>query len=150
MCCSGLHRVANHAFLGGFLCSGLQCVAPYCAPGGVRVVSGGSGWSLAATAILGALELRASYSNVTDAQRSAPRHRAHLPDPKRVASRSASRAPEESIPATCNRSMAVERTWETSALVSRSLLLRSTDVASPAAPSAKFRVSSGELWECSR
>src|SRR5215217_2970115 len=23
----------------GFLCSGLQCVAPYCAPGGIRVVS---------------------------------------------------------------------------------------------------------------
>jgi hypothetical protein len=26
-------------YLGGFLCSWLRCVAPYCAPGGVRVVS---------------------------------------------------------------------------------------------------------------
>ena len=35
----GLPRVANPAYLSCFLFSGLQCVAPYCAPGGVRVVS---------------------------------------------------------------------------------------------------------------
>jgi hypothetical protein len=34
-----LQRVANAAYLGGFLCSGLQSVAPYYAPGGIRVVS---------------------------------------------------------------------------------------------------------------
>jgi hypothetical protein len=34
-----LHKVANSAYLGGFLFSGLLCVAPYCVPGGVRVVS---------------------------------------------------------------------------------------------------------------
>jgi hypothetical protein len=39
MCCRGLHRNANPAYLRGFLCSGLPCVAPYCVPGGVRVVS---------------------------------------------------------------------------------------------------------------
>jgi hypothetical protein len=37
--CRGLHRVANPTFLGGFLCSVLQVVAPFCAPGGIRVVS---------------------------------------------------------------------------------------------------------------
>jgi len=56
----------------------------------------------------------------------------HSPEPKRVASRSASSASEESIPATRNRSMAVERTWETSALVSRSLRNRGM----PASPHA--------------
>jgi hypothetical protein len=35
----GLRRVANAAYLEGFLFSGLLHVAPYCAPGGVRVVS---------------------------------------------------------------------------------------------------------------
>src|ERR671917_972622 len=40
MCCGGLLGVANPAFLGWFLCSGLLSVAPYCAPGGIRVVSG--------------------------------------------------------------------------------------------------------------
>ena len=39
MRCRGLHGVANTAYLGGFLCSGLPRVAQYCAPGGVRVVS---------------------------------------------------------------------------------------------------------------
>jgi hypothetical protein len=39
MRCSWLHRFANPAYLGGFLCSGLLRVAPYCARGGVRVVS---------------------------------------------------------------------------------------------------------------
>src|SRR5215213_9481961 len=39
MCCRGVHRIANPAFLRSFLCSGLQCVAQCCAPGGVRVVS---------------------------------------------------------------------------------------------------------------
>ena len=35
-----MHRIANAAFLSGFLCSGLPSVAPYCVPGGIRVVSG--------------------------------------------------------------------------------------------------------------
>src|ERR687885_1789879 len=34
-----LQGVANPAYLKGFLCTGLPRVAPYCAPGGVRVVS---------------------------------------------------------------------------------------------------------------
>src|SRR5215212_1750893 len=29
----------NAAYLGGFLCPGLPCVAVYCAPGGIKVVS---------------------------------------------------------------------------------------------------------------
>jgi hypothetical protein len=41
-----LQELANAAFLKGFLCSGLPCVAPYCAPGGIRMVSGGDGLSL--------------------------------------------------------------------------------------------------------
>src|SRR5829696_7237376 len=36
-----LQRLANPAFLEGFLCPALHRVAPYCAPGGIRVVSGG-------------------------------------------------------------------------------------------------------------
>ena len=86
-------------------------------------VNRGGGLYLAATVIPEALELRASYSNVTDAQPSDPGIGRHSPEAKRVASRSASSASEESMPATCSKSMAVERTWETSALVSRSLLL---------------------------
>jgi hypothetical protein len=39
MRCRGLHRLANPAYLSLFLFSGLPCVAPYCVPGGVRVVS---------------------------------------------------------------------------------------------------------------
>jgi hypothetical protein len=39
MRCKGLHRVAEPAYLGGFLCCGLLRVAPYCVPGGIRVVS---------------------------------------------------------------------------------------------------------------
>jgi uncharacterized membrane protein YedE/YeeE len=39
MCCRGLQKLANPAFLGGFLFSGLLSVAPYCVPGGIRVVS---------------------------------------------------------------------------------------------------------------
>src|ERR671913_2321876 len=39
MCCRGLHRIANPAYLSRFLFCGLLCVAPYCVPGGVRVVS---------------------------------------------------------------------------------------------------------------
>ena len=34
-----LQGFANPAYLSGFLCSGLQSVAPYCVPGGVRVVA---------------------------------------------------------------------------------------------------------------
>jgi hypothetical protein len=39
MRCRGLLGVANPAFLEGFPFSALPCVAPYCAPGGIRVVS---------------------------------------------------------------------------------------------------------------
>ena len=39
ICCWGLHGVANPAFLGAFLRSGLLRVAPYCVPGGARGVS---------------------------------------------------------------------------------------------------------------
>ena len=38
--CRGVQRVANPAYLSGFLFSGLLRVAPYCVPGGIRVVSG--------------------------------------------------------------------------------------------------------------
>jgi hypothetical protein len=34
-----VHRLANPAYLKGFLFSGLLRVAPYCVPGGIRVVS---------------------------------------------------------------------------------------------------------------
>jgi hypothetical protein len=47
MRCRGLHEVANPASLGGFLCSGLLSVAPYCAPGGIRVVSENRGLGVA-------------------------------------------------------------------------------------------------------
>jgi hypothetical protein len=40
----GLPRVAIPAYLSDFLFSGLHCVAPYCAPGGIRVVSKGQGY----------------------------------------------------------------------------------------------------------
>jgi hypothetical protein len=39
MCCRDSHGIADPAFLAGFLCCGLLRVAPYCVPGGVRVVS---------------------------------------------------------------------------------------------------------------
>jgi hypothetical protein len=39
MRCRGLHSLANLAYLSGFLRSGLLSIAPYCAPGGIRVVS---------------------------------------------------------------------------------------------------------------
>jgi hypothetical protein len=35
----GVQRCANHAFLSSFLSSDLPNVAPYCVPGGIRVVS---------------------------------------------------------------------------------------------------------------
>src|SRR5215204_2044132 len=38
-CCWDLQGVANTAYLSRFLYPGLPCVAPYCARGGVRVVS---------------------------------------------------------------------------------------------------------------
>ena len=41
MRCSGVQRIANDAYLGDFLFSGLLRVAPYCVPGGIRVVSNG-------------------------------------------------------------------------------------------------------------
>src|SRR5215203_3031195 len=40
MRCWGLPSVANTVCLGPFLFLGLQRVAPYCAPGGIRLVSG--------------------------------------------------------------------------------------------------------------
>jgi len=40
MRCRGLQRIAKPAYLSRFLFSGLLRVAPYCVPGGVRVVSG--------------------------------------------------------------------------------------------------------------
>jgi hypothetical protein len=36
-----MQRFANCVYLRGFLFCGLPCVAPYCAPGGIRVVSSG-------------------------------------------------------------------------------------------------------------
>src|SRR5215207_3025408 len=39
MCCRSVHTLANPAYLSGLLFCGLLCVAPYCARGGVRVVS---------------------------------------------------------------------------------------------------------------
>src|SRR5215213_3853683 len=43
MRCRGVHKLANPAYLGGFLCSALLRVAPYCVPGGIRVVSKATG-----------------------------------------------------------------------------------------------------------
>src|SRR5215210_8203163 len=37
--CWGVHSLANAAFIEDFLCCGLQCIAPYCARGGIRMVS---------------------------------------------------------------------------------------------------------------
>src|ERR687890_2854823 len=37
--CWGVQRLANPPYLGGFLRSALLRVAPYCVPGGIRVVS---------------------------------------------------------------------------------------------------------------
>src|SRR5215216_6798314 len=42
----GLLGAANSAFPKGFPFCGLPSVAPYCAPGGVRVVSEAGGWYL--------------------------------------------------------------------------------------------------------
>jgi hypothetical protein len=39
MRCRGVHSLANPACLGHLLCSTLLGVAPYCVPGGIRVVS---------------------------------------------------------------------------------------------------------------
>jgi hypothetical protein len=39
MRCRGLHSHVDLPYSSGFLFSGLPCVAPYCVPGGVRVVS---------------------------------------------------------------------------------------------------------------
>jgi hypothetical protein len=43
MRCRGLHRLANPAYISQFLFPGLLHIAPYCVPGGVRVVSEVSG-----------------------------------------------------------------------------------------------------------
>jgi hypothetical protein len=42
MRCRDLQRLANPAYLRGFLFPGLLRFAPYCVPGGVRVVSNGT------------------------------------------------------------------------------------------------------------
>ncbi len=47
-----MHGFANPAYLSGFLFSGLLCVAPYCVPGGVKVVSGVGGLCLAGSYVL--------------------------------------------------------------------------------------------------
>src|SRR5215204_1604464 len=39
MRCRGVQGVANTPYLKGFLCCALLLVAPYCVPGGIRVVS---------------------------------------------------------------------------------------------------------------
>jgi hypothetical protein len=67
----------------------------------------------------------------------------HSLDPRREASPSALRASSGPMPAACSRSVAVERIWATSELVSRSVLVSSTAVASRAASSANSRTSSG-------
>jgi hypothetical protein len=43
MCCRGLHELANPAYLEGFPFPALLRVAPYCVPGGARVVAGAVG-----------------------------------------------------------------------------------------------------------
>jgi hypothetical protein len=47
MRCRGVQEVANTPYLKGFLCCSLPRVAPYCVPGGVRVVPGGRGFCVA-------------------------------------------------------------------------------------------------------
>jgi hypothetical protein len=54
MRCRGLHGFANPAFLGNFSFSTLPHVAPYCVPGGVRVVSRGRRLHVVDTYSLGA------------------------------------------------------------------------------------------------
>ena len=41
-----LQAVAKPAYLSGFLFYAMPCVAPYCVPGGVRVVSSGVGFQV--------------------------------------------------------------------------------------------------------
>src|SRR5215211_417815 len=50
MRCRGVQGLANAAYLEGIPYSGLLSVAPYCAPGGIRVVSEGRGLGAAALA----------------------------------------------------------------------------------------------------
>jgi hypothetical protein len=59
MRCRGLQEFANAAFLGRFLFLGLLRVAPYCVPGGVRVVSSGVGFQVLAGSIGGLKLVRA-------------------------------------------------------------------------------------------
>ncbi len=59
MCCRGLHRLANPAYVSAFLVSGLLRVAPYCVLGGVRVVSSGVGFQVLAGSIGGLKLVRA-------------------------------------------------------------------------------------------
>ena len=44
MCCRRLQGAAKPAFLSRFLFCGLPSVAPYCAPGGIRLVSEAGRW----------------------------------------------------------------------------------------------------------
>ena len=54
MRCRGLQEVANTPFLKGFPFSALRRVAPYCFPGGVRLVSGAVGCVLSLPCLPGA------------------------------------------------------------------------------------------------
>jgi hypothetical protein len=68
MRCRGVQGLANLPFLGRFLCSALLSVAPYCVPGGIRVVSENLGLGAAAFADqIRRVRLRRSMSLVSSA-----------------------------------------------------------------------------------
>ena len=72
MRCRGVHGIANPAYPGGFLFSGLLRVAPYCVPGGIRAVSENGGLGAAAFADqIRRVRLRSSMSLVSSALRGA-------------------------------------------------------------------------------
>jgi hypothetical protein len=66
MRCRALQRFANPLYLRQFLFSALLCVAPYCVPGGVRVVSSGVGFQVLTGSIagLGPAEVDALHGGV--------------------------------------------------------------------------------------
>src|SRR3712207_5936863 len=89
MRCRGVQGVAITAFLGGFLCSGLLRVTPYCAPGGVRVVSispllSGSGTERCATRHT---TRRRQHSTITPRAPSLIRPNTHLSEARQSGSR---------------------------------------------------------------
>ncbi len=67
MCCRGLHNLENPAYLSRFPFSGLPCIAPYCVPGGVRVVSSGVGFQVLAGSIgkLRSAEVEALHGGIS-------------------------------------------------------------------------------------